>query len=101
MFYFPLLLWGPPLESYFSYSSQVLEWKAQRDDVVRYHSDDDNDGVNNDEPAAAAASFVLRLGFGILLYANRQTGRQTEWWGKICERLVQNVYEKEKKSFVV
>lgn len=27
MFYFPLLLWGPPLESYFSYSSQVSNEK--------------------------------------------------------------------------
>lgn len=95
MFYFPLLLWGPPLESYFSYSSQVFEWKAQRDDVVRYHSDDDNDGANNDEPAAAAASFVLRLGFGILLYANRQTGRQSDG-GKFVKGLSKMYMRKSK-----
>lgn len=62
---------------------------------------DDDDGANDDddEPAAAAL-FVLRLGFGILLYANRQTGRQSDG-GKFVKGLSKMYMRKREKSFVV
>lgn len=54
--------------------------------------------------------FVLRLGFGILLYANRQAGRQTDrqldkqtesHGGKFVKGLSKMYMRKKEKSFVI